>query len=181
MPIEAATAKGAKIITGMSWRSQSAQNQSAVPSSRNEWVPLWRKLIRKPFMPGCLSQAGSLSLLAASLSDTLPMTANRSECFLRRFQRVIIAVAIPGRRHQDHPVDAGTIHFRQQALVGQRVFSWCGLEASSLTCGRSEVSACQIWTWASVIFMGRQQAIGSGQQEIADSGFPNNYGLFCRC
>ena len=108
-------------MTGSSAFSAAAQNQSMLPSVSQGSVCGVLKITRKPGHAGLLppfrQQRGALGILQRQLAHD----AEAPGIAPRRLERIVVAVARPGRRHDDDAIDAGFIHHRHQPLDGERL------------------------------------------------------------
>ena len=96
--------------------------------------------------------------------------------FLRGLERVVVAIAFPGRRHEDDAIDPGGFHLLKQTIVGQRnrpvgprsVFR----DIRSLRgFRRPDVHLCVNDGH------GKVRALGNRRQAIVNPGFRKNYRL----
>jgi hypothetical protein len=77
------------------------------------------KITRSPAISGLLApsrqQGGRLRILQRNFAHD----AKAGGIAPRGFERIVVAVARPGRRHDHDPVDAGFVHHRHQPLDGE--------------------------------------------------------------
>ena len=72
-------------------------------------------------MPGCCFQVSNICRPSGLSIGMRPITAKRFREPLRRLQRVIHAIALPGGRHEDGPVHPGFGHHRTKLFVADRL------------------------------------------------------------
>src|SRR5262249_25212672 len=109
-----ATRPGAKHMTGSPAFSAAPQNQSAVPSESQGIVCALLKVTRTPSTPSCSFHFGSRSARLGILQRDAAHDAEAGWIALHRLERIVVAVARPGRRDDHGAIHAGLVHHRHE-------------------------------------------------------------------